>query len=148
MFKGVTLLAVVVLGCCLVSSVSAITGCGGCSWCDATPAGGWGAPSGGSYWGMSVDDILNDISSSDSGDTTGETEYIIIGGSHAAGNFNWGVSNVGKFASLGKLGDSQSIPSEYSSILKPDSIAKPDISAIVNPDFDVTSNLINKQLFF
>jgi hypothetical protein len=133
-----TLLAVIVLGCCLVSIVSA-----GCDACSAAPPGGWGPPdhSKDPYWGMSLDEIMNAARSSvDKSNTTSGSDYwppppITIP-----------LSNSGKFASLfdckSKFGDSQSIFSKNASILKPD------ISAIVIPDLNVKSNLINKQLFF
>ena len=140
-----TLLAVIVVGCCLVSTVSAVNGCDACS---ATPQGGWGAPdhSKDSYWGMSVDDIMKARSSQDNSDTTSGSDYwrpppIIIPS-----------SNAGKFASLfeykSKVGDSQSIFNKNAGVLKPDIsvIVKPNFSA--KPDFNVKSNLMNKQLFF
>jgi hypothetical protein len=120
-----TLLAVIVLGCCLISIVSA-AGWGGCS-----PQG---PPhySYDPYWGMSADEILNARSSADvSGESVIYVPEIVIP-SYSSGKF----ASLPEFKS--KLGDSQSI-----SILKPDSS-----NFYVKPDFNVKSNLINKQLFF
>jgi hypothetical protein len=81
---------------------------------------------------MSADEILNARSSADvSGESVIDVPEIVLPS-----------NNSGKFASLpefkSKLGDSQSI-----NILKPDSS-----NFYVKPDFNVKSNLINKQLFF
>jgi hypothetical protein len=113
-------LAVIIFGCCLVSTVSAF--CGGCAYCSAEPAGGWGAPAKGEYWGMSFEDIKN---SPDTSDTTSESDYwnpptVILPS-----------SNAGKFASLNeyrsKFGDSQSLPGKNSNIQNPDFSTKPGI---------------------
>lgn len=142
-----TLLAVIVVGCCFVSIVSAVEGCNACSACSATPQGGLGAPdySKDPYWGMSVDDIMNARSSAGNSDTSGSDYW------HAP-PITIPSSNIGKFASLfeykSKFGDSLSPFSKNTNIPKPDTsiMVKPNFSA--NPDFDVKSNFINKQLFF
>jgi len=135
MLKSVSLLAFIVLGFCLVSIVSA-----GCDYCSAEPEGGWGAPdySNDPFWGMSVDDILNDYSSAaKESETTSELSDISSGssyagyglspsktGSNAAGNFNWGSSGAGKFASLfeskSNIGDSKLISIKTAGTLKPE----------------------------
>jgi hypothetical protein len=114
------LLAVIVLGCCLVSSVSALTG--GCGYY-SPPAGGWGAPTTDKYWGMSAEDIKSYDATHPKSSSSGTWVIpAVILPSY----------NGGKFASLSgytsKFGDTQPRLNTSSSILNPDIIQKPDFS--------------------
>lgn len=115
------LAVIILLGCCLVSTVSAITG--GCGYYNP-PAGGWGAASTDKYWGMSADEIKN---------------YDATHPKSSGSSGTWVIPavvlpsyNGGKFASLdsykSKFGDTQPQPGVSSGILKPDTITKPDFS--------------------
>jgi hypothetical protein len=121
MLMSFRVLAVLVLGCCLVSTVAALSG--GCGYY-SPPAGGWGAPSTDKYWGMSAEDIKNYDAAHPKSSSSSGTWVIpaIILPSY----------NGDKFASLSgytsRFGDTQPRPGTSSSILNPDTITKPDLS--------------------
>lgn len=124
------LAAVLFLGCCLVSSVAAFDG--GCG-CSLHPAGGWGAPSTGAFWGMSLEDIKNAPATSDTTIETGPwrpPELVLP------------TSNSGKFASLNdyisKSGGS-GVASTYSNIGASDYMSKPTVDGSSGSPFSSLS---------
>ncbi len=138
MLMSFRVLAVLVLGCCLISIVAADCG-GGCSYCSVAPPGGWGAPAKDKYWGMSAEDIGNYLAAHPKSETTTKSKAWIIPAVVLPS------SNAGKFASLSeyksKIGDSQSISSVYSGTLIPDIMTKPDFSGSTTPVISITKKI-------
>lgn len=140
--------AAIVLGCFLVSAVSAVDGC---SYCNAAPPGGWGAPAQDKYWGMSVDEIRASGGSADtpeSGESGSWQPPAVVLPSFSGD----------KFASLNDLmsrfGASSPVPGKYSgtssdTMTKPsfNDTAKPGVSALIKPDMSSKSDLGVKSIF-
>jgi hypothetical protein len=135
-------LAVIVLGCCLVSAVSAFSG--GCNACSAAPAGGWGSSAKPEFWGMSAADIMN-YAASHANDTSSESASV------KAPPLVLPTSNADKFSSLSaamsRIGESPTIPSPYSGALIPDIMIKPDFSGSAKPDSGMMITSGSNSLF-
>jgi hypothetical protein len=142
------LVVLVLIGCCLVSIVSAVEGC---SYCNAAPPGGWGAPSADKYWGMSADEIRaakGSTNTSDSGNSGSWQPPAVVLPSF----------NNDKFASLNdlinKFGKFTPTPSTYSGnfsdrMAKPsyNDTAKAGMSALMITDVTPKSDLSVQSIF-
>jgi hypothetical protein len=148
MCMSLRILAVMVLGCFLVSAVSAVDGC---SYCNAAPPGGWGAPSTDKYWGMSADEIRaagGSTDTSESGESDSWRPPAVVLPSFSGD----------KFASLNdlisKYGKSTSLPGTYSGTFS-DRMTKPSYhdtaetgtSALIKTDMTPKSDLGVKSIF-
>jgi hypothetical protein len=119
-------LAVIVLGCCLVATVSALSG--PCPAFGPIHRGSLGVNS--DYWGMSAADIVSYATTHASGTST-ESAYV------KAPPLVLPTSGADKFSSLSgigaTIGDSPTIPSTFSGALLPDILPKPSFSGSGNP---------------
>jgi hypothetical protein len=121
-------LAVILLGCCLVSAVSALSG----------PCPAFGPIHRGSldvkseYWGMSASDIIAYAAAHPDG-MSSESAYV------KAPSLIMPTSKAGTFASLSgigsTIGDSPTIPRTFSGALLPDIMTKPDFGGSAKTEF-------------
>jgi hypothetical protein len=135
-------MVVILIGCCLVSAVSALSG--GCGYSNP-PAGGWGAASTDKYWGMSAEEIKSYFASHQDGSTSTSSGWVIPA-------VILPTPQADKFASLsgskGTIGDAPTLPHTYSGALVPEKITKPGFGVSTKPDISLKPDISSKNSLF